>query len=93
MKGIDRSHLISPFQCDICIFRSLFKQDPSHVIADVQNMAVIRCMNLDMIWSQEPSTIAKNMSYLKSVITIGEASGFEPQLPALGPGAFEDRFG
>ena len=30
-QGVDGSHLVSPFQYDLCIFRNLFKRDPRHV--------------------------------------------------------------
>ena len=57
IKGIDGSHLVTPFQCDLCIFRNLYKQNPRPVTLDRESLAVIRRLNLDSIWSQEPSTI------------------------------------
>ena len=91
--GIEGSHLMTSFQCDLCIFRTLFKRDPKSVRSDVENLMVIRRMNLDSIWSREPSTIQNNRRNLAKIIKNCEARGFEPQLPALGPCPFEDTMG
>lgn len=92
-EGIDGAHLIAPFQCDLCIFRTLWKRDPRPVISDTENLQVIRRMNLDLIWSREPSTILKNASSLSMLISTCETSGFDPHLPKLGPFPFEDKMG
>ena len=47
--GINGSHLITPFQCDLCIFCNLFKQDLRPVISDEENLVVIHRMNHDTI--------------------------------------------
>jgi hypothetical protein len=91
--GTDGAHLILPFQCDICIFRSLFKREPREDISDRENQVVIRRMNLDLIWAREPSTIENNMRSLNKLITTCEAAGFDPQLPNIGPLPLEDKFG
>jgi hypothetical protein len=91
--GIDGSHLMTPFQCDICIFRNLYKRDPRSVTADKENLVVIRRMNLDSIWSREPSTISKNAQSLARLIRTCEGSGFCPELPKLGPFQVKDKSG
>jgi hypothetical protein len=91
--GTNGAHLIVPFQCDLCIFRTLFKRDPRDVIGDKQNCAIIRRINLDVIWSREPSTVAANMRSLAKLIAMCESSGITPQLPPLGPLSFEDSSG
>ena len=88
--GVDGSHLITPFQCDLCVFRVLYKRNPRRTSGDKENLAVIRRMNLDAIWSREPSTITKNIGYMNTLITTCESSGFEPQLPRLGPFPSDD---
>ncbi len=50
-------------------------------------------MNLDSIWSREPSTIEKNMRTLANLISTCESSGFDPQLPSLGSFPLEDNMG
>ena len=91
--GIDGAQFMNPFQCDLCIFRTLFNRDPTQTVGDKENMIVIRRMNLDLIWSREPSTIKKNLSHLNQVISIAEASGMTPTLTCPGPFPFEDVYG
>ena len=91
--GIDGSHLMTPFQCDLCIFRNLYKRNPRQVLSDEESLVVIRRMNIDSIWSREPSTIEKNISSLSRLILTCESSGFEPQLPKLGPFPVADNSG
>ena len=91
--GIDGSHLMTCFQCDLCVFRTLFKRNPSSVRTDIENLMIIRRMNLDSIWSREPSTIQNNRRNLAKIIKNCEGRGFEPQLPQLGPCPFEDTMG
>ena len=91
--GIDGSHLMTNFQCDVCVFRTLYQRNPRRVVSDSENLVVIRRMNLDSIWSREPSTIRANMGHLANLITTCEASGFTPQLPRLGPFPIKDNVG
>ena len=49
-EGIDGAQFIVPFQCDLCIFRLLFKQNPTGTVHDCNNLMIIRRMNLDSIW-------------------------------------------
>ena len=91
--GIDGGHLMSPFQCDTCIFRTLFKRDHRNILGDIENLAIIRRMNLDVLWSREPSTIKANMRSVAKLISSCESAGFKPELPSLGPLPFEDKYG
>ena len=93
IKGIDGSHLVTPFQCDLCIFRNLYKRNPRPVTLDRESLAVIRRLNLDSIWSREPSTIKNNMRSLNKLISTCEGSGFDPELPKLGPFPVKDELG
>jgi hypothetical protein len=77
--GIDGAQFMTPFQCDLCIFRNLYKRNPRVTIADKENLDVIRRMNLDAMWSREPSTIEKNLRTLSNLILTCETSGFNPQ--------------
>ena len=91
--GVDGAHLMLPFQCEICMFRSLFLRDPRDTTADAENLAVLRRMNLDLIWSREPTTIHKNMLHLNNIISICESAGFTPTLTCPGPYPIEDKWG
>jgi hypothetical protein len=92
-QGIDGAQLMTPFQCDLCVFRTLYKRNPRQVTSDADNLTTIRRMNLDALWSREPSTIANNMRTLATLIATCEGSGFEPQIPNLGPFPIEDKLG
>lgn len=92
-RGINGAQFMTPFQCDLCMFRNLFKRNPRRTQGDAENLAVIRRMNLDSIWSREPSTIEKNMRTLANLISTCETSGFDPQLPSLGPFPLKDNMG
>ena len=92
-QGMDGSHLITTFQCDLCIFRNLFKREPREVELDKENLKVIRRMNLDSIWAREPSTTYQNMLSLVKLVVTCESHGFDPDLPKLGPFPVKDVMG
>ena len=91
--GMDGAHLIVPFQCDLCVFRTLFNRNPTSTKGDAENLSIIRRMNLDLIWAREPSTVYKNLLHLNNIITICEAGGVIPQLPCPGHHGFDDKWG
>lgn len=91
--GLDDAQSMLPFQCDLCMFHTLFNRDPRDNQADLENLSIICRMNLDLIWSCEPSTIQKNFSYLNQIITPCEASDMSPTLPCPSPCPFEDIHG
>ena len=92
-QGIDGAHLMVTFQCDLCIFRTLFSRNPRIVQGDKESLGIIRRMNLDAIWAREPSTIRNNLSNLAKIINFCESHGLDPQLPALGPWNIQDELG
>lgn len=62
-------HLLTPFVCDLCVFRKLHKQDP--VIGfgkDKQTFLFIRRANLDAFWSRALSTVKANLGRVKRCI-------------------------
>ena len=91
--GMDGGHLLTTFQCDLCVFRTLFKRDPMRTRGDEEALVTIRRMNLDAIWAREPSTTANNMRQINNIIATCEAAGFDAKLPPLGPLPFEDVLG
>ena len=91
--GMDGGHLMTTFQCDLCVFRTLFNRDPMGTRGDEETLMTIRRMNLDAIWAREPSTTANNMRQINNIIVTCEAAGFEAKLPALGPLPLEDVLG
>ena len=70
----DGDHLITPFQCDICVFRRIKGMDPdvnSH--SDTLTLSYIRRANLDAFWSRARGTIKNNKSTVDRTI-----EGFSP---------------
>lgn len=92
-EGIDGAQFVTTFQCDICIFHLLFKRKPTVTTQDYESLIVIRRLNLDALWSREPTTIASNLRSLSKLISTCEVAGMKPNLPPLGPIPFEDKFG
>jgi len=90
--GIPGAHLSVSFQCDLCVFRNLYRRDPSGE-GDDMALCIIRRINLDAFWSREPSTLKANIGQLNTLITLCEGQGFSPHLPARGPFPVEDTVG
>ena len=65
--GRDGDHLMGvPFECDLCSFRNVVGCDP--VITDGRDeftLTAIRRVLLDVMWAQEPDTVASNRSRSK----------------------------
>ena len=52
LEARNGDHLLTPFECDLCIFRKLRKQSPIQNNAkDKLLLLMIRQMNLDAFWS------------------------------------------
>ena len=59
IEAIDGAFLVVPFQCDSCWFRCLEKREPRvGSYQDNRILIYIRRVNLDLIWSRAPGTIA-----------------------------------
>ena len=39
--GMDGDYLVGPFQCDLCVFRTLYHRKPRQVRADEENLTII----------------------------------------------------
>lgn len=93
--GRNGDHLVTPFQCDLCIFRLLKgDRDPrpsSH--QDTHLLVTIRRMNLDALWGSESGTVASHRSAINLGLKTLETVGVEPPYPRLGPYPREDVFG
>ena len=54
-------HLITPFQCELCHFRNVFKRDPN--IESEEDKWALKCIiraNLDAFWARRTSTVQGN---------------------------------
>ena len=60
-RRYQHTQFLTPFQCDICVFRLLFKRNPIPTPQDYDSIVTVRRMNLDSLWSRDPSTISANL--------------------------------
>ena len=54
-------HLITPFQCELCHFRNVFKRDPN--MSSEEDKWALKCIiraNLDAFWARRSSTVQGN---------------------------------
>ena len=94
LEGIDGAFLVVPFQCDTCWFRVLEKREPKvGSYQDNRILAYVRRVNLDLIWSRAPGTIASSRDNIKMMIKMWRELGVSVDLPSLGPWPEEDRVG
>ena len=66
-------HLMTPFECDLCIFRKLKMMDPDlKSPQDKLLSGLIRRMNLDAFWSRASSTVTKNAKRAEMMIELSD---------------------
>jgi hypothetical protein len=95
MCGRSGDHLMTPFQCDWCLFRVLTGRNPlPSDRKDEYLLCLLRRCNLDAFWAREVSTVASNRRNLDQLINLWETQvGLSPQLPRMGPHPTTDVFG
>jgi len=84
-------HLITPFQCDLCIFRNLLDRNPT--IHDSELLACIRQINLDALWGREAATVSASKRAIDQMLEMWDRLRVPPSFPALGPHPLADTFG
>ena len=81
-------HLMTPFECDWCIFRKLRGEEPDpKSVQDKYLMVCVRRMNLDAFWSRATSTVAQNTRNAKKMIEKSMKVGI-PYGPFMSHGPF-----
>ena len=94
LEGIDGAFLVVPFQCDVCWFRALEKREPRvRSYQDNRILGYIRRVNLDLIWSRAPGTIASTRDNIKMMIKMWRELGVTIDLPTIGPWPPQDKVG
>jgi hypothetical protein len=91
MAGRDGDHLLTPFQCDLCVFRNLKHCNPGD--GDPLLMACIRQVNLDALWGREAATVDSTLRGAKQTIKVLQQVGVPPPFLPLGPYPVGDPFG
>jgi hypothetical protein len=93
-RGRDGDFLLTPFQCDLCVFRNLQLRDPAGgSLQDDLLLCCIRRVNLDAVWGRESSTVAATLRSAKAMIRVWQMVGVMPPFPPLGPHPVGDSFG
>ena len=89
-------HLMTPFQCELCHFRNIYKRDPD--VKDEHDAWALKCMiraYLDAFWARRSSTVQGNMREMTKAMTI--LAGLRISSPApkhrRGPYPLEDTLG
>jgi len=85
---------VTSFQCDTCIFRTLLWREPVTTQSEDRFlMKWIRRVNLDALWSREPSTVNSLTRDVCKSIKLSQSMGISPPYPDLGPFLDHDDFG
>jgi hypothetical protein len=87
----DGDHLITPLQCDLCVFRNLKGRNPT--TQDDFLMACIRQVNLDALWGRETATVGSTLRAVQQTIKALQQVHLTPPFPPLGPYSVKDSFG
>jgi len=90
-RARDGDHLVTPFQCDLCVFCNLKGRNPTP--HDALLMACIWQANLDACWGRETATAASTVHAMRHTLKLLAPVGLDPPYPPLGPFPVEDSFG
>ena len=86
LKGRNGDHLMTTFECDLCVFRKLKRRDPNETLEiDCLSLACIRRANLDACWSSASSTVKGNVTQIKKTIKFSQRLGLEGPYLNMGP--------
>jgi len=92
--GRDGDQYLVPFQCDLCLFRTLKGRDPvGGNDRDDTLMCCLRRANLDAMWGREPSTVAANLNNVVKLNKIWKSIGVRPTFETRGPFPLKDIYG
>ena len=79
-------HLITPFECYLCIFVKLKNRDPIAQSEEDKKMAsCIRKTNLDAFWSRSLTTVTKNLRLVMNLAHLPKTVGLNSPFPNHGP--------
>ena len=96
MVGRDGDHLMTPFQCEKCHFRNIFKRDPNpDRPKDRRSVIAMRRASLDAFWAREPKTVVSNLADVRMLEETAEDTyGFPDGVcEEMGPFPLKDTVG
>ena len=85
---------MTPFECDVCIFRRLKLRDPD--VSKRQDkflLDIVRRANLDAFWSRARSTVAQNLSKIKMLRDFATSAGVDGLFFSRRPFPMKDHCG
>jgi hypothetical protein len=92
--GRNGDNLMCPFQCDLCHFRNIQKQD--YCATKPKDKLLVQCIRralLDAFWARESLTVRANLRGATKLEGIGDSLGMESVSPPMGPYSTEDTMG
>jgi len=94
-KARDGDGMMTPFKCDLCHFRDIWRVDPvMSSRRDRWRLTLIRRANLDALWAREPTTVASNRTGATMLEAIGTGElQMKEVMPRMGPYPVGDTFG
>ena len=94
MSGRSGDQFMCPFQCDLCVFRTVQGRDPlGPSAADERLLACIRRVILDSFWARKPGTVEANARQLRHGVKMMANLGVDPPCTRMGPFQLEDSWG
>jgi hypothetical protein len=76
-------HLITPFQCDLCVFRNLQHRNPIlNTPQDTMLLCCTRQVNLDSLWGRETLTVQATLSTAQHLLQMWRKVRLQPDFPA-----------
>jgi len=86
MVARDGDHLITPFECDLCVFIKLKNRYPMATCEkDKKLAACIRRVILDAFWSRATTTVGNNLRLVRKLISLPESVGLPAPFLSRGP--------
>ncbi len=90
-SACDGDHLVTPFQCDLCVLRNLQGRNPG--VHDTLLLECIRQVSLDALWGRETATVDSTRRAVTQTVKILKQVRLEPPYPPLGPFPVMDNMG
>ena len=82
-------HFMAPFQCELCLFRNIYKRNPVEV-GDIDQwvLTCLRRANLDAFWQRASSTVENNLREARHAMRCAQKHGISDPLKDFLRGPF-----
>ena len=86
MVAREVDHLITPFECDLCIIAKLKNWHPiAQSEEDKKLVSCTRRINLDAFWSRAPTSVSNNLCLAKKLVNLPKTVGLNSHFLSHGP--------